>query len=215
MSNRDLAIPELAAVRVNGMSRSAFILRSALAAGAVYGAAAVTPYVRGALAQEGEEAARGDVDILNLALTLERLETAFYEQALTDVPGLGGDLRALTAELRNNEAEHVKALVGLVRDAGGQPVEETSFEFLTAFSNRGSYLTVAQTLEETGVSAYNGAGSEILDKKVLAAAGSIVQVEGRHAALIRKARGEPPAPTAFDESLERDAVLRAIEPFRL
>ena len=46
------------------------ILKGALAAGAVYGAVMVGPFVRQALAMsEG-----GDVDILNFALTLEYLE---------------------------------------------------------------------------------------------------------------------------------------------
>ena len=44
------ASPELAGVEVHGMTRSSFILRGALAAGAVYGASAVTPFVSQALA---------------------------------------------------------------------------------------------------------------------------------------------------------------------
>lgn len=38
--NPKQAAPELAAVEIHGMTRSAFILRGALAAGAVYGARA-------------------------------------------------------------------------------------------------------------------------------------------------------------------------------
>ena len=53
-----LAQPELAAVEIHGMTRSSFILKSALAAGSVYGAGAVTPFVRQAFAQSGSS----DVD---------------------------------------------------------------------------------------------------------------------------------------------------------
>ena len=63
------------------------------------------------------------------------------------------------------------------------------------------------------MSAYNGAAPSISDPKVLAAAGSIVQVEARHAALIRLARGKAPAPDAFDKTLAKAAVLKAVKPF--
>jgi len=49
--------------------------------------------------------------------------------------------------------------------------------------------------------------------EVLGAAGSIVQIEARHAALIRLARNKPPAPSAFDKASDMEAVLAAIKPF--
>ena len=49
-------------------------------------------------------------------------------------------------------------------------------------------------------------------KDILAAAGSIVQVEARHAAAIRLLRGETPAPEAFDRTLDKGAVLKAVKP---
>ena len=48
---------------------------------------------------------------------------------------------------------------------------------------------------------------------MLAAAGSIVQIEARHAALIRLVRDVAPAPRAFDKASEMDAVLSAVKPF--
>ncbi len=75
-----------------------------------------------------------------------------------------------------------------------------------------SFLKLAQTLEDTGVSAYNGAAPSIKSKDVLAAAGSIVQIEARHAAVIRLLRGQKPAPNAFDPALTKQQVLDAVTP---
>ena len=208
MRNDHLAAPELAQIEVHGMSRSTFLVRSALAAGAVYGAGAVSPFVRGSLAQGG-----GDAEILNFALTLEYLEAAFYTQALKDTPGLSGDIKKLAKEIRDNEVEHVDALKAAIKSAGAKPVKAPGVDFGKAFSSEKSFLKLAQTLEDTGVSAYNGAGPAIESEEVLGAAGSIVQIEARHAGLIRLARGTTPAPDAFDKSLTTDEVLAAVKPF--
>ena len=209
MRDAQLAAPELAAVEIHGMSRSAFLTRSTLAAGAVYGLGAVSPFVAGSLAQGGG----GDVEILNFALTLEYLEAAFYTQALKQTPGLSGDVKKLATEIRDNENEHVDALKSAIKGAGAKPVKAPGVDFGGAFGSEKSFLKLAQTLEDTGVSAYNGAGPAIESGEVLGAAGSIVQVEARHAGLIRLTRGVTPAPDAFDKSLTTNQVLAAVKPF--
>ncbi len=209
MSNTKLAAPELAAVDVTGMTRQAFIARSAIAAGTVYGVAAVGPFVREALAQEGG----GDVEILNFALTLEYLEAAFYDQALKQVSGLSGDAKEIATTLRDNENEHVDALTATIKELGGTPVKAPGVDFGDSFANEKSFLKTAQTFEDLGVSAYNGAAPDIKAKEVLAAAGSIVQVEARHAGIIRFLNGEDISPAGFDEALEMEEVLDAAKPY--
>ena len=211
MSKPNLVVPGLATVEVRGMTRSAFLLRSTLAAGAVYGGSVVGPYVKWAFAQEN--GGGGDVDILNFALTLELLEQTFYQEALRQVSGLSGDLQALAEEIQSNESEHVDALTQTIEDLGGEPDPAPEFDFGDSFQDSNIFLERAQDLEDTGVGAYNGAAPQIQSKEVLAAAAAIVQVEGRHAALIRLQRGEDPAPVAFDETLDREEVLDTIEPF--
>ena len=209
MSHEKLMAPELAAIDVQGLSRQAFIARGAVAAGAVYGLGAVGPFVREAIAQDGG----GDVDILNFALTLEYLEAAFYNQALRKVGGLSGDARSLATEIRDNEVEHVAALTKTIKSLGGMPVKAPGVDFGNAFANEKSFLKLAQTFEDTGVSAYNGAAPAIESPEVLGAAGSIVQVEARHAAAIRLLNGQPITDGGFDKSLEMQAVLDAVKPF--
>ena len=194
---------------VQGVTREAFIVRGAVAAGSVYGIGAVGPFVRQALAQDGGD----DVDILNFALTLEYLEAAFYTQALKQVGSMSADVKSLAGEIRDNENEHVAALMGTIKDLGGKPVRAPGVDFGDAFGSEASFLELAQTFEDTGVSAYNGAAPSIKSTKVLAAAGSIVQVEARHAAAIRLLNGVPIADGGFDKALEQQAVLDAVKPF--
>ncbi|HEX7293687.1 MAG TPA: accessory Sec-dependent serine-rich glycoprotein adhesin [Solirubrobacterales bacterium] len=210
MQSQELAQPELAGVHVDedstDLSRSEVILKGALAAGAVYGAAMVGPFVSRALAQSGG----GDIGVLNFALTLEYLESSFYEEAKRRA-GASGELMSLVDLIAKDEAEHVKALKATIGKLGGRPVAEPKFDF--PYGDTAGFLKLAQTFEDTGVSAYNGAAPRIKSKEVLAAAGSIVQVEARHAAAIRLQNGDEPAPVAFDPSLDEAKVLKAVEPF--
>jgi len=201
------AVPRLSATEVHGVTRSAFILRGTLAVAGLYGAGAVGPFVGRSLAQDG--GANGDVEILNFALTLEYLEAEFYRRAL-DLD-LSAEVKALAVTLGAHEAAHVSALTETIEALDGTPAKEPKFSF--PIKDEVSFLELAQTLEDTGVSAYNGAAPAISSPEVLAAAGSIVQIEARHAADIRRARGEPQAPEPFDKALEMPDVLKAVKPF--
>ena len=209
MSTHELAAPELASIEVEGTTRHGFLVRSAVAAGSVYGLATVGPFVNRAMAQSGG----GDVDVLNFALTLEYLEAAFYDQAVKNTRGLGGEAMQIAETLRDNENEHVTALTSTIKDLGGKPVKAPGVDFGKAFANQASFLKTAQTFEDLGVSGYNGAAPQIKSKDVLGAAGSIVQVEARHAAAIRYLRGKPITDGAFDKALAMSAVLKAAKPF--
>jgi hypothetical protein len=208
-----LAHPELAGVEIveesggADWSRSDVILKGALAAGAVYGTLMVAPFVRSAFAMGGGTT---DVDILNFALTLEYLESTFYEEAKKKVKA-SGELKLLLPMLASDEKQHVEALEGTIKKLGGKPVAKPKFNF--EYSGTSGFLKLAQTFEDTGVSAYNGAAPSIQSKEVLGAAGAIVQVEARHAAAIRLQNGEEPSPSAFDAPLEEKQVLKAVEPF--
>jgi rubrerythrin len=199
--------PELEAVEVHGMTRSSFIVRGALAAGAVYGTSAVGPFVRQALAQSGG----GDVDVLNFALTLEYLEAAFYKEA-AKVDDLSEEAVKAVETFGDEEQQHVDALTKTIMDLGGKPVKAPGVDFGDLSSEK-AFLKLAVTFEDTGVSAYNGAAPSIKSKEVLAAAGSIVQVEARHAAAVRLLDKKDPAPEAFDKTLSMDQVLKAVQPF--
>ena len=207
METQQIQNPELAEMEVE-VDRGGFLVKGALAAGAIYGSLAVGPFVRRALAQTGSS----DVDILNFALTLEYLESAFYEQGLKTAK-LGSEQKSVAQEIGSNEKDHIDSLMGAISDQGGTPVAAPTVDFGNAVKSQSGFLKLAQTFEDTGVSAYNGAGPMVKSKELLAVAGSIAQVEARHAARIRLLNGESPAPDAFDHPLEMDEVLKAVQPF--
>ncbi len=206
MRNTEIASPELGAIEVQGVTRSSFLLRGAMAAGAAYGATAVAPWVSSALAAGGG----GDVDILNFALTLEYLETDFYKHKAKTV-GLSGEAKSLAALIADHEQQHVDALTKAISGAGGKPAKKPKFVF--PVTNQASFLKLAYLLENTGVGAYNGAGPSLSNPQFLAAAGSIVQVEARHAAAIGVLTGKSVVPNGgFDKPMSKAQVLAKAGP---
>jgi len=90
-------------------------------------------------------------------------------------------------------------------------VAEPKFDF--PYSGTSGFLKLAQTFEDTGVSAYNGAAPMIQSVDVLGAAGSIVQVEARHAAAIALLLDKSPTPDGgFDKPLTKAQVLPKVKP---
>ncbi len=206
MTQNEIRDPALAAVEVHGVSRASFILRGAMTAGAVLGASAVGPFVSDALAASG----MSDVDILNFALALEYLESDFYTVKGKAV-GLSGEARTLAGEFGDQESAHVQAISSAIRGAGGMPAKKPQFAF--PVTDQASFLKLAYTLENAGVGAYNGAAPSLSDPHLLAAAGSIVQVEARHAAAIGLLTHQSVVPDgAFDKPLTKAQVLAKAGP---
>jgi Ferritin-like domain len=197
---------EVEQIEVQGITRQSFMLKGALATGAAFGFGAVGPYVANALGAGSSS----DADILNFALTLEYLEANFYNVKAKSV-GLSGHAAAAAALFGAQEQAHVKALTAAIKSLGGKPVAMPKFAFPA--NNQSSFLKLAYTLENVGVGAYNGAGPSLTSPKLLAAAGSIVQVEARHAATIGLLTSKPVTPDgAFDKPLPTSRVLADVKP---
>lgn len=175
---------------------SEFLSRRSLLQGAA--AAATTATVAGvelnlnkAFAQRGAAIVGGAVDlgsgdfaVLNYAYALEQLEAAFYTQAVANpYRGINRYEMAVLTDLRDHEVAHREFLRSAL---GFNRIPDLQVDFSRVnFANRQSVLTTARTFEDLGVSAYNGAGQLLRNPQFLAAAGSIVSVEARHAAIIR------------------------------
>jgi rubrerythrin len=196
--------PELAAIELHGMTRASFILRGALAAGAAYGAGAVGPYVARAFAQTGQ----GDIEVLTFAIELEEVEAAFYDQAVKRAR-LSGEVKELATTFGEHEKLHLDTLKTTLEQLGGKAPAKSNARF--SIGSEEDFLRLAVSLEDTGVGAYNGAAPAIETPDIVAAAGTIVQTEARHAAALRFRAGEDPAPEAFDRALTPQQALTAVE----
>ena len=200
--DRDGAIGEALEALPERDSRSDFLRRSVVLGGALAGGGALFA----ALASTAQAQSRGDVAILNFALTLEYLEAEFYKEAVAR-DRLRGDTRRFARVVASHEVTHVRTLKSVL---GASAVAKPRFNFRGTTSNQGRFEATAQALEDTGVRAYLGQAANIDSDALLKAAGTILTVEARHAAWIRHIRGESPAPRAFDRPASKRQILRAV-----
>ncbi len=190
----DGAVRETAAEAMDalgGDTRSAFLRRAGLAGGALVGGGAIL----GALAPAAmafstgdrppAKFGKGDIGILNYALTLEYLESTFYNEATSHQHKHGfikdAETRVFLRTVTDDENQHVAALKSVL---GHHAVKKPKFDFHGDNADEKKFKTAAFTFENEGVHAYSGQAFNIKDPKVLAAALSIVTIEARHASVI-------------------------------
>jgi hypothetical protein len=194
--DRDGALRE-AIARVDGEQGSrADLLRGAAVGSAAFLAALTLP--------ERADAApsKQDIDILNYALVLEYMQSAFYTE--TDREGaLRGKAKRASTVLGAVERAHVKALRGVL---GSAAVAQPEFNFKGVTEQQTPFLRTAVAFEDLAVAAYKGQATRIQSEPLLVAAVSIHSVEARHAAWMRYLFGITPAARAFDQPLSRSQV---------
>jgi len=166
------------------MQRKSFLRYAGAGAAAIgmFAAAACSKHHDDASA--GVDVGAGDIGVLNYAYALEQLEAAFYIQVVaTPYTGMtSAELSAFT-DIRDHEILHREFLKAAL---GTSAIQSLGVNFSSInFTDRTSVLTAAKAFEDTGVSAYNGAGYIITNPAYLTLAGKIVSVEARHAAFIR------------------------------
>lgn len=141
--------------------------------------------------------------IVEYALTLEKLEADFYRRAiaaaqtggLASVPQAAKDV---IVSYGQDEAQHVTDLSAVLPSLGGDPSAvkiptNPNYSAIIGrdpFANPTDFLLVGQYVEDLGVAAYKGQVQNLLaageaGKTVLAAALEIHSVEARHAAGVR------------------------------
>ena len=170
--------------------RRSFVKAMTTALGAAT-AACGTLNITEALAQRGAVVAGGaidvgpgDIGILNLVFALEQVESTFYTMVLErPYRGMTEYDRTVLQGIRTNEVGHREFLRGAL---GSNRIPDLPLDFSRVnFASRQQVLTMAHMFEDLGTSALNGAGPLLRNPAFLAAAGSIVSVEARQAALLR------------------------------
>jgi rubrerythrin len=206
----------------SGDTRLGFLKKAGLAGGAVVGGGALlgalTP---GAAMAAGKGAppakfGKGDVGILNFALTLEYLEAAFYNEATANQgkrtfvkdKQTQTFLKTVTADENAHVAYLKKAL-------GSKAIAAPKVDFGGTTSSEKPFVETAFALENTGVHAYLGQALNITTPSTVAAALSIATIEARHASvigLILKGSSAGIVPDgSFDKPFTAAKVLKAVE----
>ncbi len=154
------------------------------------------PIVLASLAQDayGKSLPGEVLEVLRFALLLEHLEDEFYDKAM-QAPGLIPDrYRRIFGQVKQHEQAHVT----LLATATVSPVNTHKFDYTAGgmfpdvFRNFATFLAVSQMFEDTGVKAYKGQAPKLMGSKslFLSIALRIHSVEARHAAVVRRIRGE-------------------------
>lgn len=159
----------------------------------------------------------GDFGVLTYAYALEQLEADFYTRVTSD-PGFASfseEAKDILTDLYKHEVIHREFFKAALTDALPNPatqlLPQLAFSYQGVnFGNQTSVIDTAIALEDTGVAAYNGAGSLISNAAYLVIAGQIVSVEARHAAAVRDLKN--PGTTAFANTADANGLDPAKKP---
>ena len=216
------AADDAAETLADGDTRLGFLKKAGLAGGSVVGSSALLGALSpaGALAKGGKgrppaSFGKGDVGILNFALTLEYLEAAFYNEASANQKKSKFIKDKQTQVFLETTTSDENAHVAFLKKAlGGKATSAPKVAFGGTTSSESSFVKTAVALENTGVHAYSGQALNIVNPAYVAAAISILTIEARHASVAGLIlTGKPSGITpdgAFDTPFTAAEVLKAV-----
>lgn len=184
-------VPEASSILRDDVSRRAFLRRSAVTA------AVVAPL--------GLLAACGAASTSSAKGTGSTMVGA----SLASLQGVGSNSAAFK-EIQSDEDAHVQFLLQAL---GTKARPKPTFQNI-AQPDINTFAKTSMALENVGVGAYLAAAPLISNKTYLAAAGSILTIEARHAGFLDVLLGQPiSANGAFDKPMTQQAIVAAASPF--
>jgi rubrerythrin len=207
---------------LEGDTRLSFLKKAGLAGGGLIGGgallSALTPAAAMAAGKGRPPASfgKGDIGILNYALTLEYLEAAFYNEATANQKKKTFIKDKQTQVFLKRVTADENAHVAFLKKAlGTKATKAPKVDFGATTGSESAFIKTAVALENTGVGAYSGQVLNITTPAYVAAAASILTVEARHASvagLLLKATPANLSPDgAFDKPKTASQVLKAVE----
>jgi rubrerythrin len=207
---------------LEGDTRAGFLKKAGLAGGGLIGGgallSALTPAAAMAAGKGRPPASfgKGDIGILNFALTLEYLEAAFYNEATANNKKKtflkGKQAQAFLKRVTADENAHVAFLK---KALGSKAVKAPKVDFGATTAGEDAFIKTSVALENTGVHAYSGQAGNIQTPAYLLAALSIVTVEARHASVAGLLLKPTPANLspdgAFDTGQTAAQILKTVE----
>lgn len=128
---------------------------------------------------------------------------------LASLKDVGANKDAFT-EIQMDEQQHVQFLQGALKSAARPKPTFQNLEQPDVMS----FAKVSMALENVGVGAYLMAAPAISSKAILAAAGTILTIEARHAGFVDVLLGSPiSANGAFDKPMTQADIVAAASPF--
>ncbi|RDB30145.1 Protein rds1 [Hypsizygus marmoreus] len=156
-----------------------------------------------------------DTAILNYALAIENLQSAFYNQSLSQFDeqafndsGFSPSVRTGFVNIGQNKQIHA-ALIN--NTLGSNATQPCNYSF--PVTNVTSFTALSQLIENIGVSAYIGVMQNITNTTFITVASSILATDARYASWVASVNGVEPWDGAFDVPLSPRQVITLAAPY--
>lgn len=173
-------------------SRRDVIAGASAAAGAVLVAGCGKGSLRSRV-KKGARVAPGDVDVLNRLLALEYHAVAAYTAG---IPFLAHSEAKAAKQFLGQEVTHASTLAGLVKQAGGKPVEPAP-DYALGRPREADILALLHRLEADQLRAYIELIPALTNGKLRSTAAAIMANDAQHLAVLRQQQGLAPIPSPF------------------